>query len=139
MKFPGVHGDRFPKKSMLWHSSRSVLSRIFELFWVLAKLLSLSSIGVPRLTGEMILLTDASDIGGGAAIFQWHSLDQAQIPPEFRTTGMSKDGLLVHNYPENFRLVPLGHWNWKWNPTRQRYFTYEQELLAVVLTISTQS
>ena len=104
-----------------------------------AKLLSVSSIGVPRSTGEIILVTDASDIGGGATIFQWQNLDQAQVPPEFQTTGMSKDGLMVHNYPENFRLVPLGHWNWKWNPTRQRYFTYEQELLAGVLTISTQS
>ena len=34
-------------------------------------------------------------------------------------------------------MVPLGHWNWKWNPTRQKYNTYEQELLSGILTIAT--
>ena len=45
---------------------------------------------------------------------------------------------MIHNYPESFRLVPLGHWNWKWNPARAKYLTYEQELLSGVLTIASQ-
>jgi hypothetical protein len=52
---------------------------------------------------------------------------------------MSKDGEILHNYPSEFRLVPIGHWNWKWCPTRARYSTFEQELLAGVLIFSTQS
>ena len=36
-------------------------------------------------------------------------------------------------------LVPLGHWNWKWNQARGNYRTYEQELLAAMLVLSSQS
>ena len=36
-------------------------------------------------------------------------------------------------------LVPLGHWNWKWNQARGNYSTYEQELLAGVLVLSSQA
>ena len=103
------------------------------------KLASVTAIGVPRPTGEMIVVTDASDVGGGAIIFQWQSLSPEQVPQGLKTTGIFKERNFMHNYPENFRLVPIGHWDWKWNPTRQRYMTYEQELLAGVLTISTQS
>ena len=52
---------------------------------------------------------------------------------------MSKDGELLHNYPSEFRLVAIGNWNWKWDPTRSRYSTFEQELLAGVLIFSTQA
>ena len=46
----------------------------------------------------------------------------------------------MHNYPpETWHLVPLGCWNWKWNPARSHYSTYEQELLAGVLVIAAQS
>ena len=37
-----------------------------------------------------------------------------------------------------WRLVCLGHWNWKWNSARQNYPTYEQELLAGLLVLSSQ-
>ena len=36
-------------------------------------------------------------------------------------------------------LVPLGHWNCKWNQTRFNYSTYEQEVLAGMLVLSSQS
>ena len=36
-------------------------------------------------------------------------------------------------------LVPLGHWNWKWNQARGNYSTYEQELLAGMLVLSSQA
>ena len=45
---------------------------------------------------------------------------------------------MVHDYTEEFRLVPIGYWNWKWCPTRARYSTFEQELLSGVLIFSSQ-
>ena len=53
---------------------------------------------------------------------------------------MNRDGTLKHSYPDAKQvLVPLGHWNWKWNKARGRYSTYEQELLAGMLVLSSQS
>ena len=36
-------------------------------------------------------------------------------------------------------LVPLGHWNLKWNEARGNHSIYEQELLAGMLVLSSQS
>ena len=36
-------------------------------------------------------------------------------------------------------LVPRGDWNWKWNQARGNSSTYEQELLAGMLVLSSQS
>ena len=35
--------------------------------------------------------------------------------------------------------MPLGHWNWKWNQAPSNYSTYDQELLAGILVLSSQS
>ena len=35
--------------------------------------------------------------------------------------------------------MPLGHWNWNWNQARSNYSTYDQELLAGMLVLSSQS
>ena len=35
--------------------------------------------------------------------------------------------------------MPLGHWNWKWNQARFNYSTYDQELLAGMLVLQSQS
>ena len=35
--------------------------------------------------------------------------------------------------------MPLGHWNWKLNQARSNYSTYDQELLAGMLVLSSQS
>ena len=86
----------------------------------------------------MVFITDSSDKGGGGTLFQWQSLEKEQIPSKYQTLGINTDGTLKHTYPEKYRLVPIGHWCWKWNPTRQRYMTYEQELLSGVLTIASQ-
>ena len=34
--------------------------------------------------------------------------------------------------------MPLGHWNSKWNQARSNYSTYDQELLAGMLVLSSQ-
>ena len=39
---------------------------------------------------------------------------------------------------KEWRLVPHGHWNWKWNAARSHHHTYEQELLAGVLVLASQ-
>ena len=35
--------------------------------------------------------------------------------------------------------MPLGHWNSKWNEARGNYSTYEQDLLARMLVLSSQA
>ena len=53
--------------------------------------------------------------------------------------GLNRDGTLTHSYPDDkWVLVPLRHWNWKWNQARGNYSTYEQELLAGGLVLSSQ-
>ena len=122
------------KKDVKWQWTKEHQAKFEELKMKLAKL---TCIGVPKPHGEMILISDASDIGGGSTLFQWQTLEKSQIPLNFQTLGLKSDGTLKHNYPPECVLVPLGHWNWKWNPTRQRYNTYEQELLSGILTIAT--
>ena len=46
--------------------------------------------------------------------------------------------MLKHEYSDDRLLVPLGHLNRKWNSARSNYSTYEQELLAGVLTLASQ-
>ena len=35
--------------------------------------------------------------------------------------------------------MPLGHWNWKWNQVHSNYSSYDQEILAGMLVLSSQS
>ena len=79
--------------------------------------------------------------GGGGTIYQWQELKPAELTHcHCRTSGLNCDGSLKHDYPTaEWRLVPLGHWNWKWNQARSNYSTYDQELLAGMLVLSSQS
>ena len=97
--------------------------------------------GVPLPKGEIVLITDASDVGGGGTIYQRQVLNSAELTHcHYRTSGLNRDGSLKHDYPTSeWRLVPLGHWNWKWNQARSNYSTYDQELLAGMLVLSSQS
>ena len=76
-----------------------------------------------------------------STIYQWQELNPAELTHcHYRTTGLNRDGSLKHDYPTSeWRLVPLGHWNWKWNQARSNYSTYDQELLAGMLVLSSQS
>ena len=76
-----------------------------------SKLASVAELGVPRSSGQILLVTDASDVGGGASIFQWQSVHKEESHVNFATTGVKPDETFKHEYPENFRLVLLGHWN----------------------------
>ena len=107
-----------------------------------AKLTDSKLLGVPRPTGEFIFISDSSDVGGGGTLFQWQLLNPRQrehIDEQLRTTGVDKSsGALKHSYGSEHVLVPIGHWNWKWDSTRSNYPTYEQELLSGVLLLASQ-
>ena len=85
------------------------------------------------------MITDSSDLGGGSTIFQWQTLSKDQIPEKYCTSGANPDGIFKHKFSDVFRLVPLGHWNWKWSEARQKYHSWEQEILSGVLTLASQS
>ena len=74
-------------------------------------------LGVPRAQGEIILVTDISNVGGGGTLFQWQALEKEEFDSalsQLATNGLNRDGTLKHTYPDNKGvLVPLGHWNWK--------------------------
>ena len=36
-------------------------------------------LGVPRAQGEIILVTDASKVGGGGTLFQWQALEKEEF------------------------------------------------------------
>ena len=66
----------------------------------------LSVLGVPRAQGEIILVTDASNVGEGGTLFQWQALEKEEFDSAV---------------------------------SRGNYSTYEQELLAGLLVLSSQS
>ena len=117
------------KKNVPWNWTEEHERAFLELK---SKLANVSGLGVPNIEGEIVLVTDASNIGGGGSLFQW------QPPASGATLGVQKDGSLKHTFGEKTKLVPLGHFNWKWSPTRCNYPTYEQELLIGILIISSQ-
>ena len=87
------------------------------------------------------MITDASDVGGGGTIYQRQELNPAELTHcHYRTTRLNPDGSLNQDYPSSeWRLVPLGHRNQKWNQARSNYSTYDQELPAGMLVLSFQS
>ena len=105
------------------------------------KVVCSNCLGAPRPKGEIVLITDASDVGGGGTTYQWQELNPAGLTQcHYRTSGLNRDGSLKNDYPTSeWRLVPLGHWSWKWNQARSNYSNYDQELLAGMLVLSSQS
>ena len=107
------------------------------------KVANAKCLGVPRAQAEIILVTDASNVGGGGTLFQWQALEKEEFDSaisQWGTDGLNQDGTLKHSYPDDkWVLVPLGHWNWKRNQAQGNYSTYEQELLAGMLVLSSQS
>ena len=76
------------------------------------KIASSNCLGVPRPKGKIVLITDASDVGGGGTMYQWQELNPAELTHcHYRTSGLNRDGSLKHDYPTSeWRRVPLGHW-----------------------------
>ena len=100
-------------------------------------------LGEPRAKEKIILVTEASNIGGGGRLFHWQALEKEEFDSAISvwgTDGLNRDGTLKHSYSDDkWVLVPQAHWSWKWNQARGNYSTYEQELLAGMLVLSSQS
>ena len=121
------------KKDTKWHFGPEEQSAVDQLK---EALLTCPGLGVPQGEGEFLLVTDASDIGGGGSIYQWQSRNQ--MTPPGTVTSVNSQGHLNHSYGDNWWLVPIGHYAWTWNNFRQNYSTYEQEVLAAVLVLASQ-
>ena len=101
---------------------------------------NVKGLGIPPPNGEIVMVTDASNVGGGASIYQWQKLqcpENGEIS-EGMTQGVNRDGTIKHTHGPCEQLIPLGHYNWKWNPARANYSTYQQELLSGILTLASQ-
>ena len=88
-----------------------------------------------------MVVTDACYVRGGATLYQWQDLIHAELSHcHFQTSGLNRDGTLKHDDPANeLRLMPLGYCNWKCNQARSNYSAYDQELLAGMPVLSSQS
>ena len=40
---------------------------------------SAKCVGVPRALGEIFLVTDASNVGGGGSLFEWQALEKEEF------------------------------------------------------------
>ena len=80
-------------------------------------------LGVPK------VVIDASNVGAGGTLFQWQALEKEEFrsaTSQWGTDGLYQQGTLKHSYREDkLVLVPLGHWNWKWNQARGTYSSYK--------------
>ena len=123
------------KKTNIWRPTDKEEACFQELK---KKMSSTNCLGVLRPKGEIILVTEVCDVGGGGTLYQWQELNPPELSHcQFQTSRQNRDGTLKHDYPANeWCLVPLGHWNWKWNQARSNYSTYDQELLAGMLVLS---
>ena len=81
------------------------------------KVANAECLGVPGAQGEIILVTEASNVGGGETFFQWQAVEKEEFDSavsQWGTEGLNRDGSLKHSYPDDkWVLVPLGSWNWK--------------------------
>ena len=75
------------------------------------KVANAKCLGVPRAQREIILVTDASNVGGGGTLFQWQALEKEEFDSaisQWGTEGLNGDGTLKHSYPDDkWVLVPL--------------------------------
>ena len=128
------------KKSTTWRLGPQEQKAFDELK---DKVANAKFLGVPRAQGEILLMTDASNVGGGGRLFQWQALEKEEFDSalsQWGTEGLNRDGTPKHSYlDDKWVLVPLGHWNWKWDQARGNYSTYEQQLLAGMLVLSSQA
>ena len=71
-------------------------------------------------------------------MYQWQELNPAELTHcHHRTSRLNRDGSLKHDLPTSeWRLVPLGHWNWKSNQALSNYSPYDQVLLVGMLVLS---
>ena len=65
---------------------------------------------VPRAQGEILLVTDASNVGRGGTLLQWQAQGKEEFDPaisQWGTDGLNRDCTLKHSYPDDkWVLVP---------------------------------
>ena len=67
------------------------------------KIVSRECLGVPRSKGDFVVVTDASDLGGGGSIFQWQIWDIEEELRRKSTSGCGRVGTRRHGpngYPD---------------------------------------
>ena len=64
------------KKSTTWHWGPEEQQAFDELK---DKVANAKCLGVPRAQGEILLVTDASNVGGGGTLFQWQALEEKEF------------------------------------------------------------
>ena len=64
------------KKSTTWRSGPQEQQGFDELE---NKVANAKCLGVPRAQGEMIVVTDGSNVGGGGTLFQWQALEEEEF------------------------------------------------------------
>ena len=85
------------KKSTTWRWGPQEQQAFYELK---DKVAHAKCLGVPRARGEIILVTDASNVGGGGTLFQWQALEKGEFDSatsQRGTDGLNRDGTLKHN------------------------------------------
>ena len=103
------------KKTVPWRLTPEHEAQFQE---IKGKLSSLRLLGTPAPNGELVVIIDASLVGGGGTLLQWQRIPGAaarRIADELRTDGVTRDGSLKHNYDsQESHVTPIGQWNWKW-------------------------
>ena len=89
------------KKSTTWRwgpQEQQAFAKLKE------KVANAECLGVPRAQGEIILVTDASNVGGGGTLFQWQAQEKEEFDSaisQWGTEGLNRDGTLKHSYPDD--------------------------------------
>ena len=89
------------KKSTTWRWGPQEQQALDELE---DKVANAKCLGVPRAQGEILPVTDASNVGGGGTLFQWQALEKEEFDSaisQWGTDGLNRDGTLKHSYPDN--------------------------------------
>ena len=82
---------------------RSWTAREEECFQELKENIASSNcLGVPSPKGEIVVITDASDVAGPKTIYQWQELNPAELTHcHYRTSGLYHDRSLKHDSPSS--------------------------------------
>ena len=74
------------------------------------KVANAKCLGVPRAQGEIILVSHASNVGGGGTLLQWQALEKEEFDSaisQWGNDGLNRDGTLKHSCPDDkWVLVP---------------------------------
>ena len=77
------------------------------------KVANAKCLGVSRAQGEIILVTDANNVGGGRTLFQWQTLEKEEFDSpisQWGTDGLNRGGNLKHSDPDDkWVQVPVRH------------------------------